>query len=72
MSITGLSIFVYSKKSRMKRPNGSRLIKTRWALAGKIPINIFEPSSGGIGIRLNAPSVILIRAMTNNIEAVRS
>ena len=48
--------------------NATNIISNIWlcesiqflALYGKNPLNIFEPSSGGSGIRLNTPNPIFI------------
>ena len=47
----------------MKNPYGSRRMMEYWNWPEENPMRILDPSRGGIGIRLNAASMMLIWAM---------
>jgi hypothetical protein len=60
--MSGLSAPSQSKPIIMKNPYGSSLAKEYWKLLDEKPMRILDPSRGGMGIRLNAASMMLICA----------
>lgn len=61
-AMRGLRAPSQSKPIMMKKPYGSSLVKEYWKLLDEKPMRIFDPSSGGMGIRLKAASIMLIWA----------
>ena len=51
----------------MKKPYGSIIARRSCALKERKLIRIFEPSSGGRGIKLKAPRIIFILTTIGNI-----
>src|SRR5206468_6636398 len=55
---------VNTSRSRIHVPYGCRRAYVTACAGGSNPIRIFDPSSGGIGIRLNTASMALICSIT--------